>query len=109
MPSYVVALTAGAERDLYSICDFIEQTGGSEAVEEWLGRFERAIDALEAFPERGSVPAELGALGIRDFRQRHFRPFRIVYRVLDGRVFILIVAHGRRDFQSLLQERLLRG
>lgn len=109
MARYRVALTAGAERDLDGICAWIEQQRGADAVHEWLERFDQAIGSLETFPDRGSVPPELAALGIKDFRQKPFNPYRIVYRVLDRKVFILLVAHARRDFQSLLQERLLGG
>lgn len=109
MAGYRVALTAGAETDLDGICAHIEHERGPGAVDEWLDRFDRAIGSLETFPERGPVPPELAAIGIREFRQKPFKPYRIVYRVVDRNVFILLVAHARRDFQSLLQERLLRG
>ena len=109
MARYRVALTAGAERDLDGICAWIEQERGPDAVNEWLEEFAQAIGSLETFPDRGSVPPELAAIGIKDFRQKQFKPYRIIYRVLKRDVFILVVAHGRRDFQSLLQERLLGG
>lgn len=109
MARYRVALTAGAERDLDGICAWIERERGSDAVDEWLDGFGQAIGSLESFPERGSVPPELAAIGIKEFRQKPFNPYRIVYRVLERDVFILVVAHARRDCQSLLEERLLGG
>lgn len=109
MARYRVALTAGAELDLNSICAYLEQQRGPDAVDEWLDKFDEAIGSLETFPDRGSVPPELEALGIKDFRQKQFAPYRIVYRVMAANIFIMIVAHGSRDFQSLLQERLLRN
>jgi hypothetical protein len=36
-------------------------------------------------------------------------PYRIVYEVVGKQVFVVLIAHTRRDFQSLLQERLLRS
>lgn len=109
MAHYHVVLTAGAEGDLDSICAHLELQRGPDAVDEWLDRFYQAIGSLETFPERGSMPPELAALGIRDFHQKQFKPYRIIYRVMEKNVFIMVVAHGSRDFQSLLQERLLRG
>lgn len=109
MARYRVALTAGAERDVDGICARIEHERGPDAVDEWLQMFDRAIGSPETFPDRGSLPPELAALGIRDFRQEQFKPYRIIYRVLESNVFILVVAHARRDFQSLLEERLLHG
>ena len=48
-------------------------------------------------------------LGIRDFRQILLPPYRLIYRVMDGTVFILLIADGRRDVQALLERRLLSG
>jgi toxin ParE1/3/4 len=62
---------------------------------------------LSESPERGAYPKELLALGIRDYREIFFKPYRILYRVLDKNVYVLLIADGRRDMQSLLQRRLL--
>ena len=37
------------------------------------------------------------------------QPYRTIYRVAGNRVFILLVADGRRDFQSLMERRVLKG
>jgi toxin ParE1/3/4 len=47
------------------------------------------------------------ALGIREYRQTFFRPYRLIYRVMDRRVYIYLIADGRRNMQSLLARRLL--
>jgi hypothetical protein len=52
-------------------------------------------------------PNELSALGIREYRQRFFKPYQIIYRVMGKRVYIYLIADGRRDFQTLLARRLL--
>ena len=54
-------------------------------------------------------PAELVALGIREYRETSFKPYRILYHVDGARVFVSLVADGRRDLQSLLARRLLVG
>ena len=64
-------------------------------------------EGLAQFPERGSNPKELVALGIKDYRQTAFKPYRVIYRVLGGRVVIYLIVDGRRDMQSLLARRLL--
>lgn len=57
-------------------------------------------------PERGSRPKELLALGIREYRQVFFKPYRAIYRVIGRRVYVYLVADGRRDMQTLLARRL---
>lgn len=72
-----------------------------------LDRLLEIVATLSAFPERGSYPKELIALGIREYRQVHFKPYRLIYRVTGKQVFIYITADGRRDIQALLSPRML--
>ena len=46
---------------------------------------------------------------IKEYREVHFKPYRIVYRVSDGAVHVLMIADGRRDMEALLQRRLLEA
>ncbi len=62
---------------------------------------------LSHYSERGAHSREFLALGICDFRHAQFPPYRMIYRVLGKQVFLLVVADGRRDFQTLLERRLL--
>ena len=65
------------------------------------------MKALERFPERGRHPAELLTLGIREYRETFFKPYRIIYYVDGKRVYVALIADGRRDMQALLERRLL--
>jgi len=72
-----------------------------------LDRLLEVAQSLEQFPERGAYPKELLELGIRDYRQTSFKPYRIIYRVLGLKVYIHLIVDGRRNMQSLLSRRLL--
>ncbi len=74
-----------------------------------LDRLLEVIESLAAFPERRAYPKELVALGIREYRQTSFKPYRVIYRVMGQKVYIYLIADGRRDMQSLLMRRLLGG
>lgn len=106
---YDVRITKGAESDLSEILAFLAEHEGLGVAERVLEGLLDAADNLTKFPERGSYPKELLKLGIRDFRQVLFQPYRMIYRIAGNHVFLLLVADGRRDFQSLLERRVLRG
>ena len=57
-------------------------------------------------PERGSNPRELLDLGVREHRQLLFKLYRMIYRVMDDTVYVLVIADGRRDIPALLERRL---
>ena len=109
--SYHVELTAAAERDLQRIVDYIAEHGLPERARPVLDAIEVRIDALETTPNRGTHARELTALGIRDFREVFFKPYRIVYRVFDDDdvVRVFLIADGRRSLQGVLERRLLEA
>ena len=107
--SFEVLLTAGARRDLQEIVDFIAENDSPESADRVLARLEEAIAGLSELPERGSHPKELLELGIREYRQVFFKPYRLIYRVSGKIVHVYLIADGRRDMQSLLERRLLAG
>ena len=102
-------ITTGAESDLAEIVAFLAEREGPAVAERILEGILDAANNLSKFPERGSHPNELLKLGIREFRQGMFQPYRLIYRIVGNRVFLLLVADGRRNFQSLLERRVLRG
>jgi toxin ParE1/3/4 len=106
---YEVLLTEGAEQDLESIYDYIAEFDSKTNADYVLDRLLEVVESLTAFPERGDYPKELAALGIRDYRQTAFKPYRVIYRVMGQKVYIYMIADGRRDMQSLLARRLLGG
>ena len=109
MKAHEVLLTAGAERVLEDIYDYIADSGSPAKADYALTRLVEAANQLAAFPDRGSRPKELQALGIREYRQTFFKPYRLIYRVIGRQVFIYLIADGRRDMQALLTRRLLGG
>ena len=105
--SFAVFLTKDAARDLNELFDYVDLHDGPQKADHVLGQIERAFSRLSKFPERGVHPKELLTLGILEYREIFFKPYRIIYRVREKKVYILLIADGRRDMQKLLQQRLL--
>ena len=104
---FKVLLTDDAVRDLDELYDYIALHDAPRKADHVLEQIEKAFSKLSEFPERGAYPKELLALGIREYREVFFKPYRIIYRVMDKNVYVLLIVDGRRDMQSLLQRRLL--
>jgi toxin ParE1/3/4 len=102
-----VLLTQGAERDLESIYDYISESDSPGSANYVLDRLMPVVESLSRFPERGSHPKELIALGIKEYRRAVFKPYRMIYRVTGARVIVYLIVDGRRDMQSVLTRRLL--
>lgn len=104
---FEVLLTEGAERDLEAIHDHISTFDCAANANHVLDELMEVVESLSKFPERGSYPKELAGLGIKEYRQVFFKPYRLIYRVADSQVIIYLIADGRRNMQSVLARRLL--
>lgn len=104
---FEVLLTEGAEQDLEAIHDYICDFDCVANANHLLDGLMDAVETLSKFPERGSYPKELVGLGIKEYRQTFFKPYRVIYRVTGRQVVIYLIADGRRDMQSVLARRLL--
>jgi toxin ParE1/3/4 len=107
--AFAILLTNDAARDPDEIYDYIALQDSTRKADYVLERIEKVFSSLSEFPERGTCPKELVALGIREYREIFFKPYRIIYRVMDNIVYVLLIVDGRRDMQSLLQRRLLNA
>jgi toxin ParE1/3/4 len=102
-----VFLTEDAAGDITELYDYIALHDAPQRANYVLEQIEGAFSRLSKFPKRGAHPKELLALGILEYREIFFKPYRIIYRVMDKNVYVLLIADGRRDMETLLQRRLL--
>jgi toxin ParE1/3/4 len=104
---YEISLTKDAERDLEEIYVYIAEHDSRASANHVLDRLVKAKEALTTPPDRGSHVNELRSLGISEYRQVFFKPYRLIYRVHSKQVIIYVITDGRRDMGSLLARRLL--
>jgi toxin ParE1/3/4 len=106
--SYRVLLVREAERDLAEIVQWIAQNDSPARADNVLGELLDQCDRLESQPARGHVPPELDAIGVKDYREVHFKPYRLIYQILGRQDIVHVIADGRRSLRNVLERRLLR-
>ena len=102
-----VFLTDAAVQDLEKLYEYITLHDVSGNADYVLTQIEKVFSSLSESPDRGVYPKELLNLGIREFREIFFKPYRIIYSIRDSNVYIMLIVDGRRDLQALLQRRIL--
>jgi toxin ParE1/3/4 len=101
-----VRLTEEAEHDIESIYDYIATHDSIASAEHvWRG-IENCWSRLETLSERGNVPKEISATGNREYRELHWKPYRIIYRLERTAVTVYAIVDGRRDIRTFLRQRL---
>lgn len=107
--SFSVLLTDDAVRDLEELYDHVDQHDVPGKADYVLEQIEKVFSSLSENPRRGVYPNELVSIGIKEYREIFFKPYRIIYRIMEEKVLVFLIVDGRRNMQELLQRRLLQA
>jgi toxin ParE1/3/4 len=103
-----VLVVAEAEEDIFDIYKYVLRADGRNRADHLLAKLQETCQSLAEMPRRGHSPPELERVGVRGYREIHFKPYRVIYQIVGRKVFIHCVLDGRRNLQEFLERRLLR-
>ena len=105
---YEVFLTPEAENDIFQIYFFILENDSEQNANYVLDKIKQACLNLNTLPGRGHILPELERINVFNYREIHFKPYRIIYQVIEKKIFIHCIFDERRELQEILENRLLR-
>ena len=108
MKKYNVHIISDAEEDLFKIYKYVATYDAVGKADNLLIKLEESCNSLKNFHERGHLPPELDRIGVKMYKEIHFRPYRIIYQIFKKDIYIHCILDGRRDLMDILKERLLR-
>jgi toxin ParE1/3/4 len=98
---FAVLLTDDAVKDLEEIVEYVERHDVPGRADHVLDQLQGAIGRLAEHPSRGARPRELQSLGIKEYREVFFKPYRVIYRVGEDTVYVMLIVDGRLLFVTL--------
>jgi len=108
MKKYSVIFDKSAENDLFEIYAYAAINDSVERADKLFSGLRKTCYRLKTLPLRGHIPPELFEVGIVEFREIYFKPYRIFYSIDNNSIQVHCILDGRRDIQTILQERSLR-
>jgi len=103
---YFIKWTAPAREDVNEIIDYISKTNINYAV-KILDNIEENVKNLDMYPERYRVVPELEKYGYLLYREIIVEYWRIIYKVENDFVYIMLVIDGRRNLEDLLLKKMI--
>ncbi len=103
-----VFLTQDAEGDIFEIYKYILENDGENNANYVFQKLKETCLSLILFPDRGHTPPELERINVFNYKEIHFKPYRVIYQLIENKVYIHCIFDGRRDLQEVLEHRLFR-
>ena len=107
MKKIEVIWTENAQYDLEEIIEYIK-TDSVEVAKNIFFEIKEQCNNLSIFPESRRIVPELQHIGIVRYRELIYKRWRIVYKVENEKIYILIVIDSSRDIEDILFRRLLK-
>ena len=105
---YEVYLAKDVEQDIFDIHYYISSYDSQESANRIFDNLKKTCMCLSDLAERGHIPPELRRINVVNYKEIHYKKYRIIYQIFDKRVFVHCVFDGRRDVQDAIENRLLR-
>ena len=105
---FEVFLTQDAEGDIFEIYNYILENDGENNANYVFQKLKETCLNLILFPDRGHTPPELERINVFNYKEIHFKPYRVIYQLIENKVYIHCIFDGRRDLQEVLENRLFR-
>ena len=107
MQDYQVIWTNSAKYDLENIIEYIKIDSISNA-KKIFSQIKEKCNNLYYFPMKCRIVPELQQIGIIKYRELIYKRWRVIYKIDNKKVYILIVVDSSRNVEDLLFQRLLK-
>lgn len=107
MKKFEVLWTKNAEYDLQLIIEYIKLDSISIAKDIFCG-IKAECENLYYFPERKRVVPELAQIGISKYREVIYKRWRVIFKIENEKVYILLVVDSSRNLEDILFQRLIK-
>ena len=106
---FAVFWSESAAGDLDDVLDFVAARDGVDRALELYEKLRGRVASLSRHPRRCRYVPELKAIGLSEFRESIYPPYRLFFRLVGDRVILLGVLDSRRDLEALLIDRALEA
>lgn len=103
---YKVIWANVAENDLKNIIAHIAEDNPQNAL-NILNKIRQKASHLYTLPERGRIVPELQDQGIVQYRELIISPWRLIYRIIERKIYVLSVIDSRQNVEDILLKRLI--
>jgi len=103
---YSIKWAAPAKDDLDEIVEYISKTSINYAVKVMDMIYEN-VKKLDMFPKRHRIVPELEKHGYLVYRQIVVEYWKIIFKIENNFVYIMLVIDGRRNLEDILLKKIL--
>ncbi len=106
MKQFEVIWTKNAEFDLEQIIEYIK-IDSQDVAKKIFFEIKKECENLYYFPRRKRIVPELQQIGILKYREIIYKRWRIIYKIDNTKVYVLLVVDSNRNLEDILFQRLI--
>ncbi len=103
---YEIVWARVAENDLKELIDYIAIDSPTNALNIFK-KIKNKASSLYTMPERCRIIPELKDHSVMQYRELIVPPWRIMFRIIEMKIYVLSVLDSRRNIEDILLKRLV--
>jgi plasmid stabilization system protein ParE len=108
MKKFKVIWTKNAELDLELIIEYIK-TDSIDTAKKIFVAIRQEANKLQDLPKRKRVVPEFQHIGITKYREIVYKRWRIIYKIDDEKIYVLVMIDSSRNLEDILFQRLIKS
>lgn len=108
MKQFDVVWTKSAILDLEQVIEYIK-IDSLDISKNFFFEIKSECSNLYYFPQRKRIVPELQQIGIIKYREIIYKTWRIIYKIDNTKIYILLVVDSHRDLEDILFQRLINS
>ncbi len=108
MKKFKVIWTKNAELDLESIVEYIK-IDSIDIAKKIFFEIKQEANKLYTLPLRKRIVPEFQQIGITKYREIIYKRWRIIYKIDDKKIYVLIVIDSSKNLEDILFQRLIKS
>ncbi len=107
--AHSVFILDSAKNDYREIRKYVRHKFGEKVWKASEQQYKEVLSNIGEFPFAGFVPEEAVSLGLQGIRESLVGQTRVIYEVDEQDVYVSMFVSTRRDFMTMLTDRLLQS
>ncbi|MCL2205021.1 MAG: type II toxin-antitoxin system RelE/ParE family toxin [Treponema sp.] len=103
---YTIKWASPAKDDLDEIIEYISKTNITYAVNV-MDKIYEQVNTLDIYPERCRIVPDLGKYGYLMYRELNVDYWKIIFKIENEIVYIMMIIDGRRNLEDILLKKML--
>ena len=108
MKNYKISIITDEKNNIYDIYNYVANYDSITKGKNLLNKLKKTCQSLSTFPYRSLFPPELERIGVFEYKEIHYKPYQIIYQIIESSVYIHCVFRCSKKLRRITCKKITK-